>query len=102
MTRLRYIPGRLWPVNKPAVRTIANLFGKNERLVFDFELEGGGLGWVVMVGAFNVGRMTTRLDPDFVTNAVSRQLEHQRLGGYFPHIMGTVNGSVCGRYGLIE
>jgi phosphatidylserine decarboxylase len=74
VTRLRYIPGRLWPVNKPAVRTIANLFGKNERLVFDFELEGGGLGWVVMVGAFNVGRMTTRLDPDFVTNAVSRQL----------------------------
>ena len=74
VTAIRYIPGRLWPVNKPAVRAVANLFCRNERLVFDFEFAGGAKAWVVMVGAFNVGRMVTRLDPDFVTNAVSRQL----------------------------
>jgi phosphatidylserine decarboxylase precursor len=53
---------------------VANLFCRNERLVFDFELAGGAKAWVVMVGAFNVGRMVTRLDPDFVTNAVARQI----------------------------
>ncbi len=70
VTGLRYIPGRLWPVNRPAVQAVSQLFCRNERLVFDFELEGGGKAWVVMVGAFNVGRMSTPIKPDFVTNAV--------------------------------
>lgn len=70
VTSLRYVSGRLWPVNHPAVKAIPGLFCKNERLIFDFELEGGGKAWVVMVGAFNVGRMTTVLKPDFVTNSV--------------------------------
>ena len=69
VTGLRYIPGRLWPVNRPAVRAIPGLFVQNERLVFDVKLPAGGKAWVVMVGAFNVGRMSTRLFPDFVTNA---------------------------------
>jgi phosphatidylserine decarboxylase len=70
---LRYIPGRLWPVNRPAVSAIPGLFCRNERLVFDVETSGGGKVWVVMVGAFNVGRMVTPLQKDFVSNAVSRQ-----------------------------
>lgn len=70
VTGLRYIPGRLWPVNRPAVRAVRQLFCRNERLVFDFDLESGGKAWVVMVGALNVGRMVTPLKPDFVTNAL--------------------------------
>ena len=70
VTGLRYIPGRLWPVNRPAVRAINQLFCRNERLVFDYELENGAKAWVVMVGALNVGRMVTPLRPDFVTNAL--------------------------------
>jgi phosphatidylserine decarboxylase len=69
VTGMRHIPGRLWPVNKPAVKSIPSLFCRNERLVFDFDLNSGGRGWVVMVGAFNVGRMETRLIPNFVTNS---------------------------------
>ncbi len=72
VTAVRYIPGRLWPVNRPAVRSVPGLFVKNERLVFDMELPTGGKAWVVMVGAFNVGRMSTRLLPEFVTNAVGQ------------------------------
>ena len=72
---LRYIPGRLWPVNRPAVRAVSQLFCRNERLVFDYELEGGARAWVVMVGAFNVGRMATPLKPDFVTNAAHSLLK---------------------------
>ncbi len=70
VTNLRYIPGRLWPVNRPAVRAINQLFCRNERLVFDYELSNGGKAWVVMVGALNVGRMVTPLRPEFVTNAL--------------------------------
>ncbi|NDE14752.1 phosphatidylserine decarboxylase [bacterium] len=66
----RYIPGDLWPVNDPFVRFLPDLFLRNERLVFDLELAGGtGMrAYVVMVGAFNVGRMTTHLIPGFATN----------------------------------
>lgn len=71
---IRYFPGELWPVNQPAVRTVPGLFVRNERLVFDFRLEGGGRCHVVMVGALNVGRMTSPLLPDFCTNALHRQL----------------------------
>lgn len=71
---IRYFPGELWPVNKPAVRTVPGLFVRNERLVFDFRLDGGGRCHVAMVGALNVGRMTSPLLPDFCTNAFHRQL----------------------------
>ncbi len=76
---LRYIPGRLWPVNTPAVKAIPGLFCRNERLVFDFKVDGLGEGisgraWVVMVGALNVGRIVTPLAKDFVSNSADRQL----------------------------
>jgi phosphatidylserine decarboxylase len=74
---LRYIPGRLWPVNRPAVRAVRHLFCRNERLVFDYELDAGGRAWVVMVGAFNVGRMVTPLLPNFVTNAAHLLLNRE-------------------------
>lgn len=71
---LRYIPGQLWPVNRLAVCRIPQLFVKNERLVFEFELAAGARGWLVMVGALNVGRMSTKLAPGFVTNSLRRVL----------------------------
>lgn len=67
---VRYIPGDLWPVNEPFVGFFPDLFTRNERLVFEIALEGhpGAMAYVVMVGAFNVGRMTTHLIPGFATN----------------------------------
>ncbi|MEY4632213.1 MAG: Phosphatidylserine decarboxylase proenzyme [Pseudomonadota bacterium] len=73
---VRHIPGDLWPVNLPFVENFHGLFQANERLVFDFELgEKDGPGdaapmraHVVMVGAFNVGRMTSPFAPGLVTN----------------------------------
>lgn len=72
ISRLRYIPGKLWPVNEYFVQRMPNLFNINERLVFDLDVAGGGKAWIVMVGAFNVGRMETPLAPGFVTNQVNR------------------------------
>ncbi len=67
LRNLRYFPGELWPVNKPSVRWTPRLFTRNERLVFDLET-GEGTLYLAMVGALNVGRMTTPFLEDFASN----------------------------------
>ncbi len=64
----RYIPGRLFPVNPLAVRSVPGLFTRNERVVVFLEAEGLGPVAVVLVGATNVGRITLRFT-DLSTNA---------------------------------
>ncbi|MAE76822.1 MAG: phosphatidylserine decarboxylase [Planctomycetes bacterium] len=48
------VPGGLFPVNPPTVRSIPNLFARNERMVFRFRLPEGDPAAVVMVAALNV------------------------------------------------
>ena len=72
LEHVRYIPGDLWPVNETFVRLVPSLFTKNERLVFRIRITGGGYVDAVMVGAFNVGRMTTPFLPDFASNTFRR------------------------------
>jgi len=67
--RITHIPGKLWPVNDHFIHRVHGVFSENERLVFDIRRPNGGMVYVVMVGAFNVGRMETVLAPGFVTNA---------------------------------
>lgn len=67
----RYLPGTLWPVFPAAVRTVRDLFSRNERFVVDVETDGGPLH-VVMVGAFGVGRITVAVC-DLVTNTGGRR-----------------------------
>ncbi len=64
---IRYYPGELWPVNKPSVRFTPRLFTRNERLVFDLETANGTL-YLAMVGALNVGKMTSPFLEGFATN----------------------------------
>ena len=52
------LPGTLFPVNPPAVRSIRDLFARNSRHVFRCELPDGVPAAVVMVGAYNVGGTT--------------------------------------------
>jgi phosphatidylserine decarboxylase len=66
--RASYQPGRLWPVFPGAVRRVAELFEKNERLVTS-GINSTGVPWAsIMVGAFGVGRISTTFW-DLVTNA---------------------------------
>jgi phosphatidylserine decarboxylase len=74
LTRIRYIPGELWPVNPPFVARVPRLFVRNERLIFDMETESGAKAYIVMVGALNVGRIYTPFKPGFFTNDTKRQL----------------------------
>lgn len=99
-TALRYIPGQLWPVNQPAVAGIPRLFARNERLTFDFRLQGGGRVWAVMVGALNVGRIVTPLLPDLVTNSASRQLSCQQAEHRFAQPRQIAAGDEIGTFML--
>ncbi len=58
----RYVPGTLWPVFPAAVRGIDGLFARNERLVLMLDVDGARV-FVVLVGAFGVGRITSPFEP---------------------------------------
>jgi phosphatidylserine decarboxylase len=72
--RCTYVPGDLWPVNRPSVAHVDQLFARNERLVVEMRTPAGGLMVVVPVGATMVG-MTRVVFDDVHTNARRRQLE---------------------------
>jgi phosphatidylserine decarboxylase len=63
----RYVPGRLFPVNAAAVRSVDAVLTRNERVIVFLETEDHGPVAVVLVGAANVGRITLRF-ADLVTN----------------------------------
>lgn len=63
VTRWRYLPGRLYPVNALAVRHVEGLFAVNERVVVHLESERFGPLAVVLVGATNVGRISLAFSP---------------------------------------
>ena len=65
---IKHIPGYLWPVNPSFLKYLPTLFNKNERLVFKVEVSQNSFAYIIMVGAFNVGRMTTPLAKELITN----------------------------------
>jgi len=67
VVKVRHLVGKLWPVNEWSVQNVKSLFCRNERLVFEIHSPFGVL-FMVMVGATNVGHISTRFVPDLVTN----------------------------------
>lgn len=61
VTRIERLDGRHYPVNSLGARRIPALLAKNLRVVFHLETEHFGPIALVMVGATNVGRITTDL-----------------------------------------
>jgi phosphatidylserine decarboxylase len=53
-----YVPGRLFSVNAVTARHVPNLFARNERVLTLFDTDYGRCA-LVLVGALNVGSMTT-------------------------------------------
>jgi phosphatidylserine decarboxylase len=58
----RHAPGRLLPVNPPAVTVEPDLFVRNERISCAMDTRAGRMA-VVAVGALDVGRISTAFDP---------------------------------------
>jgi phosphatidylserine decarboxylase len=84
-----YIPGVLFPVNAPAVRSVPNLFCVNERLVTFLATRLGKIA-VVKVGATCVGRIRAAYD-DVVTNS-GRKAERRRYDRPIPIAKGAELG----------
>jgi phosphatidylserine decarboxylase len=55
---MRYIPGRLFPVNSQSTQRVDRLFVRNERVICYFQTEFGPMA-VILVGALMVGQMAT-------------------------------------------
>jgi len=58
LSRMIYVPGKLFAVNSHSVRVVDAIFAKNERVINIFDTDIGPMA-VVMVGALNVGSMET-------------------------------------------
>jgi phosphatidylserine decarboxylase len=58
LTAARYVPGRLYSVNRTTVRLLPGLFTRNERLICHFRTVAGPMA-VIFVGALNVGSVST-------------------------------------------
>lgn len=59
LTRMIYLPGKLFSVNPVTARGVPNLFARNERVVCIFESAEHGPFVMVLVGATIVGSMAT-------------------------------------------
>lgn len=78
ITSIRYIPGKLWPVTNWSLNTVKNLFSINERLIFNYETSFGKAS-LIMVGATNVGKMTTPFIKDFFSNSLKDKVMNEFL-----------------------
>jgi phosphatidylserine decarboxylase len=58
LTRMTYVPGRLFSVAPHTVATIPRLFARNERVIAHFDTAWGPMA-VVLVGAINVAAIET-------------------------------------------
>lgn len=64
VTRVRHIPGQMWPVNKWSVENVAELFCVNERIISEIETPEGNF-LMVKVAATNVGCITLDFLPSW-------------------------------------
>ena len=63
LTKVRHIPGARYPVTGWCEARVENIYDKNERMVFFFDLPSGAHLALVMVAAMGVGNIDTPFDP---------------------------------------
>ena len=65
---LLHIPGKLYPVNMPLLKSKKNLYLENERVVIEVIDRFNHKHFIVLVGALNVGKMVVTFEPRVKTN----------------------------------
>ncbi len=95
LVELVHVPGRLFAVNPPAVRTVPGLFARNERVVLLFDTEVGRVA-VVLVGALFVGSIETPWAGE-ITPPHRREVTLTRYGHAGPEF---ARGAEIGRFNM--
>jgi phosphatidylserine decarboxylase len=67
VAKVRHVPGALLPVNEQAIRHVAGLFPRNERVACYLDGPAGRVA-IVAIGAFNVGRIEVVFDQSWRSN----------------------------------
>lgn len=89
-----YVPGRLFSVSKLAVRTIPQVFARNERVYAVWETEQGPLA-MILVGALFVGSIET------VWTGMLTPPHGQKAGSYVPvSPVNLAKGQEMGRFNM--
>jgi len=86
LTRVRYLPGALFPVNATALRLRPRLLCRNERLVFQIATSRGEVA-LVAVGATAVGRIASDVT-SLATNSARSGPSHEALAPPLPLVRG--------------
>ena len=73
---LTHIPGKLYPVNFPLLRSKKELFIENERVIIECKDSKERTFVMVLVGALNVGKMVVTFEPNINTNSDIREPQH--------------------------
>lgn len=95
LLHMRHIPGRLFSVNPPAVRSVPGLFARNERVINLFETAAGPMA-LVLVGALNVGSIETVWAGE-LTPACGKRV---RNWSYKPGEVRLHKGAEAGRFNM--
>ena len=72
LLEITHITGTLWPVNSYFLKNIPQLYTVNERLIFKLKTEKNTTTYIVMIGAFNVGRIRSLVGTEVITNSTLR------------------------------
>jgi phosphatidylserine decarboxylase len=97
VSRLRYLPGTLWPVNRSGVKGVDALFAQNERICafMDLPAPGGRNALcVVAVGAMLVGKVRVNFD-SLSTNRRGAKVQERTYGEEEPRL---AKGEEWGRF----
>lgn len=95
LIRTTFVPGRLFSVNAVTAEQVPRLFARNERLVCEFETDGGRRLILVLVGAMIVASIETVWAG--IVAPAGRRIQHQHFGQDGPTLK---RGEEMGRFRL--
>jgi len=75
VTKLIYVPGKLYPVNFTYLKKQEELFIENERVILECLTNENKLFYMVYVGALNVGKMVFDFEPRVSTNEATNEIK---------------------------
>jgi phosphatidylserine decarboxylase len=92
LTAVRHVPGARYPVNSMFEDRVEEIYGKNERVVFHFNLPSGLEFALIMVSAFGVGNIETPYESKDIMQSTGCR-EHR-----FDEPIPTVKGDDLGTF----